>query len=63
MRFLGFLLIFIGVFSSIWYFLDMNFLFFQWIDKWGTDIGWFVRGGIIVIGIIFISVGKPTEQE
>jgi hypothetical protein len=63
MRFLGILLIFIGVFSSIWYFLDMNFLFFQWIDKWGTDIGWFVRGGFIVIGIIFISVGKPTEQE
>ncbi len=63
MRFLGVLLIIIGVGSSLLFLLDMNFLFFQWINRWGTDIGWIIRGGVVVLGIILFILGKPSGEE
>jgi len=62
MRFLGLLLIFIGVFSVIWYFLGMNLIFLQWIGQWGETTGWLIRGAFIVIGAILYFVGKPSDK-
>jgi len=63
MRFLGVLLLFIGIFSSVMSFLEMNFIFLQWIDRWGNAIGWMIRGAFILIGTILYFLGKPSEEE
>ena len=63
MRTLGVLLIIIGVLSAVLYFLHMNFMFLNWINTWGPDKAWMIRGGIVVIGVIFYFLGKPDEKE
>lgn len=61
MRFFGILLLIIGFLSIIFHFLDMNFIFLNWIDKWGTQTGWIIRGGITLLGIILWLVGKKDQ--
>lgn len=63
MRFFGGLLIAIGLLSAGLYFLDMNFLFLNWINRWGETTGWLIRGGVVVLGVILYFVGKPSDQE
>jgi len=62
MRFFGILLLIIGFLSIILHFLDMNFIFLNWIDKWGTQTGWIIRGGITLLGIILWLVGKKDQH-
>ncbi|HZV70154.1 MAG TPA: hypothetical protein VFG10_11450 [Saprospiraceae bacterium] len=63
MRTLGVVLVVAGILSSALFFLHMNFIFLNWINAWGPDKAWMIRGGIIVIGIIFWFLGKPNEGK
>ena len=62
MRTLGILLFILGVFSTALFFLDMNFIFLNWINNWGPDKAWMIRGGIILLGILFYVFGKRSES-
>ncbi|MEP6792860.1 MAG: hypothetical protein ABJB16_00925 [Saprospiraceae bacterium] len=62
MRTLGVILLVAGILSSVLYFLQMNFMFLNWINTWGPDKAWMIRGGIIVLGIIFFFMGKPSDK-
>jgi hypothetical protein len=44
MRFFGICVFIIGLLSIALHFLNMNFIFLNWIDKWGTQTGWIIRG-------------------
>ncbi|MEP6646957.1 MAG: hypothetical protein ABJC12_07700 [Saprospiraceae bacterium] len=63
MRTLGTLLLLVGIVSTILYFLHMNFIFLRWVDQRGPGIGWLIRSGLLVLGIIFYFVGTPSEEE
>ncbi len=63
MRFLGIILIVVGLLSAGVYFLDMNFIFLNWINQWGDNVAWMIRGGMIVLGLILYFIGKPTDEE
>jgi hypothetical protein len=63
MRMLGFYLILIGLLSIVLHFLNMNFIFLHWIDQWGPEKGWMIRGGITGLGILIWLIGKATTKK
>ncbi len=63
MRFLGSVLIILGLVSAAVSFLDMNFIFLTWINTWGETIGWVIRGGFVLLGVILYVAGKPSDEE
>jgi hypothetical protein len=63
MRSLGFLLLVLGVGSSVVHFMDMEMRLLQWIDTWGEGAAWGIRGGLAVLGLLLIKFGaKKTEK-
>ena len=46
-----------GVLSSVLYFIDYNLRILMWIDLWGPIVGWLIRGGAIVLGLVFLVLG------
>ncbi len=63
MRFFGAFLIILGALSTALFFLDMNFIFLNWINTWGSQIGWGIRGFMILLGIVLYIVGKAADEE
>ncbi len=63
MRFFGGFIVVLGVLSILLYFLKANFLVLGWVDQWGTQTGWIIRGAVIVLGIVMYAVGKPSDEE
>jgi len=63
MRMLGFYLLLIGLLSIALHFLNMNFIFLNWIDHWGTHTGWMIRGGITFLGVILWAIGKSMKKN
>lgn len=59
----GFYIIIIGVLSIVLHFLKMNFIFLQWIDQWGPQTGWMIRGGITLLGIVIWFIGKAMDKK
>ncbi|HEY3385577.1 MAG TPA: hypothetical protein VGK46_03640 [Saprospiraceae bacterium] len=63
MRLFGIFLIIVGAISAILFFLDKNFILFDWINTWGSQVGWGIRGFLMLLGIILFIVGKAAEEE
>lgn len=63
MRSLGFLLLVLGVGSSVVHFMDMEMRLLQWIDTWGEGAAWGIRGGLAVLGLLLIKFGKPKTDK
>jgi hypothetical protein len=63
MRFFGAFIMVVGLLSSAVYFLGMNLVFLNWINNWGANMAWAIRGGITVLGLIMYIAGKPSEEE
>lgn len=53
----------VGLLSGAVYFLGMNFIFLNWINNWGPNVAWAIRGGIVMLGLIMYIAGKPSEEE
>ena len=63
MRELGKTLLFFGIGSVILYFLEMEFIILAWVDLWGEGIGWMIRFGLIVAGVVCFFLGGSSNQE
>ena len=63
MRFFGAFIMVVGLLSAAVYFLDMNFMFLNWINNWGPGVAWAIRGGIVLLGLIMYIAGKPSDEE
>ena len=63
MRLFGIFLIIVGAISAILFFLDKNFVLLDWINTWGSQVGWGIRGFLMLLGIILFIVGKAAEEE
>jgi hypothetical protein len=63
MRFFGVFIMVVGLLSAAVYFLDINFMFLNWINNWGPGVAWAIRGVIVLIGLIMYIAGKPSDRE
>ena len=62
MKSIGGYLFFFGLGSIILDFIDMQFMLLMWIDNWGTNIGWSIRIGMLVVGAGLWLLGNKQEQ-
>jgi hypothetical protein len=46
-----------GIISIVLYFLGWNLRILLWIDSWGTSVGWGIRMGITVVGLVLFVIG------
>lgn len=54
-----------GIISCILYFIDYQLKILAWIDTWGVTLGWVIRIGLVVIGVLlfFIAGQKANNGE
>jgi hypothetical protein len=62
MRQIGLLFIVFGVGSAVLHLMDMEFKLLRWIENWGPNVAWGIRGGMAVVGALLFMVGKPKPK-
>lgn len=62
---LGIYLAIFGLVSIILSFLNMNLRILIWIDMWGETMGWAIRIGMIVVGLLvaFLSFRHEAIKQ
>jgi hypothetical protein len=63
MRQFGVLLLLFGIASCVLYFMNMELRALRWIDTWGEQVAWGIRGGLIVLGLLFSMVGGKKKGD
>jgi hypothetical protein len=63
MRTLGFLLLVLGIGSSVVTFMDMEMRLLGWINNWGEEVAWGIRGGCVLLGLVLIAAGKKKDGK
>lgn len=58
MRQLGVLLLILGIGSCVVYFMNMEMRLLMWINNWGENVAWGIRGGCILLGALLAFAGK-----
>ena len=58
----GSLLLFLGIGTVVLNVIGYEFAILSWIDNWGTDVGWVIRGGMIVVGAALFILGMRSPQ-
>jgi hypothetical protein len=59
--------------SGVLSLFNYEFSLLMWIDAWGDAVAWFIRGGLILLGLVLVTAEKrkveqahnpdPTSQE
>jgi len=52
-----------GIGSCILHALGMEFIILSWINGWGEEIGWGIRGAVALVGAIMLGVGASQERK
>ena len=52
-----------AVVSTVLSFFNYELRIFMWIYNWGEGNAWLIRGGVAVLGIIFLLVGSKMESN
>lgn len=63
MRLLGLLLLVLGIGSTVAFFLEMESAVLQWIDNWGPEVAWAIRGGMVLVGLLLVMAGKKGDKK
>lgn len=63
MRQLGLLMLVLGIASCVVHFMDMEMRWLMWINTWGEQAAWGIRGGLIVLGLLLVVAGKGKGGE
>lgn len=63
MRSLGLLLLVLGIGSCVVHFMDMEMRLLRWIDTWGENAAWGIRGGFIAVGLLLVMAGKKKAEK
>ncbi|MBL8725736.1 MAG: hypothetical protein JNK49_16960 [Planctomycetes bacterium] len=62
MRRIGFLLLALGIVSSVMHFMDLELRVLRWINTWGEGAAWGIRGGFVALGLGLFALGKPKPE-
>ena len=62
MKQIGIYLLIAGIGSILLNQIGYEFSLLSWIDNWGTNVGWGIRGGAIAIGLVLLIVGIKQEE-
>lgn len=57
MRRIGSTMLFFGIGSIVLGFVNMQFIILSWVDMWGPEIGWAIKGALIVGGAALWFLG------
>lgn len=52
-----------GIGSIILNLFGYEFSMLMWIDNWGENTGWMIRGGAIMVGAVLFFIGMRGEGE
>jgi hypothetical protein len=52
-----------GVLSIVLYFIGWNLRILLWIDTWGSTMGWVIRIGITLVGVVLLVIGFFMGKE
>ncbi|MCB1609897.1 MAG: hypothetical protein KDI71_23290 [Xanthomonadales bacterium] len=63
MKTIGGYLFFFGLGSILLHFFEMEFVVLSWIENWGADTAWGIRGAMIVIGAALWFFGGSKDAE
>ena len=42
---------------------DYEFSLLMWIDAWGDAVAWFIRGGLILLGLALVTADKRKVEK
>ena len=63
MRQLGWLLLLLGIASSLVQSMGWEMTVLSWINDWGEGTAWGIRGGLCALGALLIKAGKQKPQQ
>ena len=63
MKNIGILLTVFGTLYILLTLFGIDSSFVTWIDSWGESIGWSIRGGSLLIGVILYSVSLYLQSN
>ena len=55
----GWYLIIFGAGSVLLSVFDREFVILSWVNTWGEGVAWLIRGGLVIAGLIMLSVPDP----
>lgn len=58
MRSLGGTIILLTIGSAILPFFNVQFILMSWVDNWGPTMGWVIRGGLLLLGILMVAADR-----
>ena len=61
MKKFGILLVIFGAGSFALNMVGYEFSLLMWIDTWGVEVGWAIRGAMIVVGGLLFFLGMKAE--
>ena len=61
MKSIGWLLVILGAGSFVLNLIGMEFRYLMWIDNWGVEAGWAIRGAMVVAGGVLLFLGMKSE--
>jgi len=62
MKSMGWLLVILGAGSFVLNLIGMEFRYLMWIDNWGVEVGWAIRGALILVGGALLFFGMKSES-
>ena len=63
MRSLAKFLVIFGAASAVLHLLHRELVILFWIDRWGEEVGWGIRIGMIVVGVVLWVVAAASSSR
>ncbi len=58
----GSTLLFFGIGSLVLNLIGFEFVLMMWIDNWGIETGWWIRGAMIAGGVVLCLIGAALAD-
>lgn len=63
MKSIGTFLILAGILSSVLYFMEYDLRILRWMYRFSDMQQWLIRGGLIVVGLVFVMLGNKKGNS
>lgn len=52
-----------GALSGVLSLFNYEFSLLIWIDAWGDAVAWFIRGGLILLGLALVTMDRRQVEN